>query len=376
VNRMHFFALTLATGFCFALLAPGLSRQSELGWDSRESKSDIFDKRTSPATMRPAFLNIFPTLSEWERPRVSHAAWTRRTAQTQPNGARLSLTSLTLISSTLQTCQGGPDIVADVTSVLGDATINSKSCSSNAVNTPAGGSCSVNTTSNTMDRYQCSTDLPNGQEAAYCSTGPNGTNMGNGPGTCSTQGGSTNQNGNGSVVCSTAFTGCSTNGDGPANNAMACSTLAGQHQACSTGNGVGTSFCTATQGAVKSNYYCSVQVGTDNPGDFGNKCSSIVTVTQQNDQKANQTCSVTPPKGGGAAQSTDFCSVTENNAPDAQCTTLLGTGVTTKGTRTCSALGGLDNTKGFCSAKINGVFTPPNAQLKCGSATFTHGPEF
>lgn len=53
--RVQVFGSFLAAGVCFGLLAPALTSPSEPGWDSRESKSDLFDQQTSPSASQAVY---------------------------------------------------------------------------------------------------------------------------------------------------------------------------------------------------------------------------------------------------------------------------------------------------------------------------------
>jgi hypothetical protein len=231
-------------------------------------------------------------------------------------------------------------------------------CSSNQVADGNNTMCSVDSTDSTENRYQCSSMPSTG--GYNCSTGPSNTNDGGaGPTQCSAQGGASANNGNGSNVCSTLATDCSVYGDTA--GAM-CSTLTGQHLACSVGDG-GTATCSTQNGAKAGNNYCSVS--SDTTGNFGNKCSSILTVNQpNNDQGTSLRCSSF--QVAGANNSTNFCSVIIGaNPTNAGCTVLVAQGQSTQqGSYQCSAFGNAP--QNTCSAMIGGVFTGP-ANNRCGS---------
>jgi hypothetical protein len=270
MSRMQFVLTLLAGGFCLAFLASSLTSAPERAWDPRETKSPLFTKQPNTPENRDGHLGADSTISRWRRARTARPLSEAPSTTGEPQGVRLSLVSFVNASSTLPQC---PRIIPLFGSVLGDSTKGAMNCSTNLVVAPAGSTCSVNTSASTSDRYMCSSI---NQAAAYCSTGPNGTSDGsNGPEICSTQGGASGGpggDGNGSVVCSTDFKDCSTQGNVSNSPATVCSTTAGQHQACSTGNeSNATSTCSTGNGAAAGQNNCSVT--SDSTRKYGNKCS-------------------------------------------------------------------------------------------------------
>ncbi len=368
--RVQVFGSFLAAGVCFGLLAPALTSPSEPGWDSRESKSDLFDQQTSPSASQAVYASTVRTLSKWEGRRTSHAVGKSRTVSGQPMGAVLSLVSFSRSSSVLTTCQDGPDNNQPPVSSIStpDSNYGSNNCSTTA-NFNTQNYCSANvpsTTQNPPANTLCSIGItktpPTG--VTYCTSNTQTTTPGTSPLICSTQGGISINNPpstNGSVGCSAcgyddgnpgvdAYT-CSANGSIVGGS---CSTAVGNHQACTAGmamQGGDQLNCSTSQWGGNNASFCSVS----NPatgGAFGNKCSAIAMQPGQNNGGA--VCSVNVSFGAGGS-----CSVDQKNTGgtnNTMCTVYYGSKVTPSNTFYCSAYTqGAQTAKGNCSVLNGGV---------------------
>lgn len=330
--RFHVFASFLAAGTCLTLFAPGLCWQREPGWDARESSSTLFAQETR-ADGRAAFMSTSRTVAEWERPRSLRAVGIRATDSKSRTGARLSLVSYRTVSSTLTTCDPGPDIAPlDSVTTSGGTT---GTCS--ATKTPAylyTDSCSVQTAT-TMPKPTCSTNTV----YAYCSTNVNNAV---GPGTCSASGLAT---GGGVNYCSAA--------SGTAATTAKCSTQANFNQQngntsynCSVGVTAPSTKSRCSVGSYASSNptspsvnQCSAFTGNLNGGTQTNQCSVILDGGAANgasnlcstDGSDNNNCSTFGMQGAGLTS--DFCSVVSNAFTNAQCTVFPPA----TGTGTCSA---------------------------------------
>ena len=285
--RVQVFSSFLAAGVCFALLAPGSRSQSEPTWDFRESKSDLFDQHTKPSASRAVYASTARTQSKWQGTRIYRAAGKSRSVSGQPMGAVLSLVSFNRISSTLTTCQNGPDNNQPpvfVSVKMGGA--DTLSCS-----TSAGQEAPYCSVEDSSAQGSCST-LGAGQ--TYCSTGPSGAPGGSiiTPTQCS-------------VITDTSLSSCSTFA-----TSSTCSTQAGQ-------GGAGDTYCSVlnSQGGSCSTGSLAGQ-GNNNPmTGLGSTCSATSTLEPENGQGGNF-CSVT---GSGTAKLPNVCSADSVNSKNSFC---------------------------------------------------------
>jgi hypothetical protein len=351
VSRMQFCLTLFAAGLSVVFLCPGLTSSAQPVWEPAEEQSVVFNQSSGPPARRSAYSTTGLTLSRWRGPRISRAVVTGPAAGASSRGARMSLVSLTSTSSTVQTCEDGPDIVPANTSV--NATNGSG---------PLAQQCSTALYNYGIDDY-CSVGINNGIVKQFCSTSTNGngpagspfgaycsTNLGNqgGPVTCSVYG----------AALGPALNSCSA-GVGPANVTPTCSTqtdssgeMAGSY--CSVVLDVGQAVGQCSTGGLSGNAgnngnaFCSATTGQLAPGGpaQGNNCS----VFNANGPGANSlntcstdgngNCSVTNPNKLGGKITTDQCSViaTAGNANShAQCTVTNGGA---GGNGQCSAFSG------------------------------------
>ena len=340
----------LAIGASIVLFTRTLVSGVDRGWDSRESRSQLFEGRDSSGSNRAVFTDPHRTALKWAGARAFRVGESSASASTRREGAVLSLTSFRRESSVLTACDPGPDNNQQVASVTNVSYSNS-ACSSNQV-LSNGGQCSVNTTT-PRGNPSCSTTAG----VSYCSTGPNGTAGGApGPSLCSVSGG----NPDGSVIsCSATLLNandtCSTQGNpnGPASST--CSVIANtQNATCSTGNQAsgrpgtqGGGQCSAFTGQLNANQQqsnvCSVQSDGSAQNGTGNLCST-------DSESVNPSCSVftgglTPPP----PISTDTCSVSSSSFTNAACTTkaqnagqcsAIAAGQIIAGSKQCSVFDG------------------------------------
>ncbi len=110
MNRIQFCLSLLAAGFCLAFLSASSTCSTEPSWNPAEVRSVVSTQSTNPPVRRSVYPATSSTLSRWQGPRISRAVGTNRSGTTEPRGARISLVSLTPTSSTLQSCEDGPDI--------------------------------------------------------------------------------------------------------------------------------------------------------------------------------------------------------------------------------------------------------------------------
>jgi len=355
--RIHVFTSFLATGVCAALLAPGWTSGTETGWDSRESKSELFDQQTNPFAKRATHASTRPTLSNWERPRITRAVVKTPSATGEPRGARLSLVSFRNTSSTLTPCDDGPDnqqppVWFSITTPNGQNT----ACSTAASNYASADNCSVNAAPSSF-QPSCSTMAASGgfKGWLYCST-----NVGNGagPATCSASGNATGAGQNSCSAGSGATAICSTQGNstqgnnGNTSNQCSAGVMAGAstQSQCSAGGLSGTAGGAGT---------CSTQCTGNVNGNQNNTCSVASSGTGNQcstDGSANSKCSTF---GGDVGGQTDACSVAQGLA-HAVCTAFNPN----SGQAVCSANAGA---KGNCSVITgNGTANPPVGGL-CGT---------
>ncbi len=369
--RVQVLSSFLAASVCFALLAPGLTSPSEPGWDSRESKSDLFDRQASPSDSRAVYASTLRTVSKWEGMKVFRAVSKSRSIVGQPTGAMLSLVSFSPEShpAALTDCQDGPDNnQPPVFSSVQKPTGTTMTCSTAAGNYVYGDTCSVNSATSQYDPT-CSTvaAVKGSGNQGYCST-----NVGKGPGPqyCSASGAGTLS---GQPSCSAGP------GTGPNGTAPICSTQNNPQQMdgnnttyyCSVGlNNVPTTNAQCStgtySGAAGKSGQCSAQTGPIGGGTQTNSCSVISDGKPglpnycSTDGSDNNSCSAFGTPGNGTTS--DFCSVTSSTFTNAMCTVLIPA----SGTGACSVLGG--GTGGNCSVKLaGGGVRGPNGFNQCGS---------
>jgi len=368
--RVQVFSSFLAACVCVALLAPGSTSPSEPTWDSRESKSDLFDQQTDPSATRAVYASTARTLSKWHGTRIYHAVGKSRFISGKPSGAVLSLVSFSRISSLVATYQDGPDIT--VLSSVKTPNGTTMVCSTAAANYAQGDSCSVNSATSQADPT-CSTVAAVGGTGnqGYCSTNLNtgGTNNGSGPSYCSASGAGTVS---GQPSCSAGA------GQGPGQTQPKCSTQNNPNQKdgtttdnCSVAlNGVATTNAQCSTGtysgvAGSNSGQCSAQTGAIQGGTQTNSCSVCGDGAKglanqcSTDGTTGTSCSAIGTPGTGTTK--DFCSVTSSSFQNAVCTILLPA----SGMGVCSVLGG--GTGGNCSVKTPTGVQGPGANNKCGN---------
>ncbi len=303
--RTYVLAVVLTSGTCFVTLGQWGLVDRQSGWDPREARSEMLDQKSSLHVRRATHTDISATVSRWERPRFVRAVARADNGDLRPNGAHISLTSLTSFSSTLPTCEVEPDNNQPVpfSSVIAGPIPNSI-CSSLAG--VARQTCSVKNSS----KSSCSaTGAPN---SAYCSTGTNGGGPNNN--TCS-------------VILSSSST---------------CSALAGAGDTCSTQSNTGAGYCSVTGPAspVQTNSSCSTGSQSGAPAK----------------PAATDSCSALPPSGNGNASNGTTCSIYNIG---------LNGG---KQTATCSADGNTGSSCSVLSSKRKKTSALSTIQVEEGTA--------
>ncbi len=350
MNRIQFSVSLLAAGFCLAFLSASSTCSTEPSWNPAEVRSVVSTQNTNPPVRRSVFPATSSTLSRWREPRISRAVGTNRPGTVEPRGARISLVSFTATSSTLQSCDDGPDIYyppswTSVNPSNGTGPM-AQQCSTSYYIYGINDYCSVGSSGSGKPVW-CSTNT-NTAHGAYCST-----NVGNvtGPSQCSVYG-LAGQSSNQSCSAGGSPPGvapiCSTQTDGSGNNtASICSVVGpnplggGVNGQCSAGSlsgnaGNAQAFCSATTGQLapggpNQSNNCSVvnAPGGVNGSNGPNSCST----------DGNGFCSVSNPQKLAGQITTDLCSVVatgQNVNSDSQCT-IFQNGA---GTGLCSAFSG------------------------------------
>ncbi len=260
----------------------------------------------------------------------------------------------------------------DVISVRGINDNDEMRCSSSIDPSPSGATfCSARVPGGGSvegeDHTDCSAiQLPDA--TLYCSTQGAQSNIVR----CSTEGGQSTGDTDGAVACSAGHvpagnpdasqTVCSTSSG---SQTQTCSTMSGEHQACSAGDVTDTedkAYCSAS-GNPTAIAFCSV--GASPPaGKYQNKCSAINTSPDSgsthkcstNPDGANVRCSVLQ-----SAQSNAACTIInhgDGTGNGAACSAVLTTGTPPSSQTSCSVIK-TDGT--FESGPINGICGDPNS---------------
>ena len=167
VSRVQFCLTLFAVGLSAMFLCPGLTSSAQPVWEPAEGRSIVFNQNSNPHPRRSAYPATSSTLSRWRGPRISRAVVTGPVGGESSRGARMSLVSLTNISSTLQTCEDGPDIVPANTSVnpSNGFGLLSQQCSTSLYKYGANDYCSVGD-NNAIAKVFCSTSTNGNGPAA------------------------------------------------------------------------------------------------------------------------------------------------------------------------------------------------------------------
>lgn len=318
--RTYTFTALVTGGVCLALIGHGNLVGDRSDWDRREAASEVLDQKASLYGRRPASTGISETVSRWGRPKLVRAVARLGDAPLQPSGARISLVSFSNVSSTLSSCDGGPDIVPAYISVNAIPTLNSQ-CSSKGAG--AGLTCSVDTIQNSS----CSANGP--PNSSYCSTGTNSGWIGN----------------------------------------FNCSVILASNSQCSAQVGSGDS-CSTQSDQMNRGGWCSVNGGA-NPVQTGSSCSTGSLSGAPSSNATNDTCSALPTNSAGNASNATTCSIAHITTPGAtgQSATCSTDGQTSS---TCSVSSSSAND--FCSVDNTGggghggtctVINPGNIRAFC-----------
>jgi len=341
--RTHVFATFVAGGVCFALLGQWNLVDDQPGWDPREARSEMLDQKASLHVRRATHTDTSATVSRWEPPKFVRAVTRVADAHLRPNGARISLTSFRSLSSTLYTCDDGPDVTPPFVSVNTNPPVTYSTCSSKAggaatecsVKQIAGGSCSAQ----------------GGANSQYCSTGTNGGGGSNN--SCSVVLASNSQ-------CSAQIgsgESCSTQSD-QMNGSGTCS-VGGKANPVQTGSSCSTGNLSGAPSSSSTNDTCSAIQSTANAVAPGTTCSIVNIGASGGNQRA--TCSVDGATSSSCSvnsqSNNDFCSVDNTNTfgHGGTCTVIKPVAGSTA---SCSIIAG--SAAGHCSiANSNGTFTGP-----------------
>jgi hypothetical protein len=317
MNRLQFGLTLFAAGFCLAFVGSRLINEQKPPWDAREDGSVLLNQQANLPAPRDFHVDTKPTLSKWQRPRITHAVGKSSFAAGQPRGVKISLVSLFEPVSTFTNPVESPD--ADP---LNNCTFSSVT---------SGGA-----------NNSCSTSA--GAAATSCSV--NGTNGGQSTASCSTTSGS-------------GGTYCSANAGGNA-NLTACSSFGAggaKGNACSAGSA-------PIVGGTPQPVTCSISA-SQNPGAGATNCSAGLTAGS-----TNTTCSSSSASGAAAPSSSGSCSASnadpngnQNNHATGSCSVAFdGQGnscSTTQGSgSTCSVI---STGPGNMTCSIQSTFT----QAKC-----------
>lgn len=358
-----------------------------------EEQASLFDNKASgyvhsKVDANSSSVDVRATVNRWAHQSAG--------GQAGASDAGKSVVDLITFTSTayadnVPTSVGGVDTNQAACSVGSTTRATVTACSINTNSTGAGGAgvgygsaCSTATGGTGTGTPGCSAYVPAGGNpnnntlcsargvgsypgaVASCSSG--GTT---GAVACSTSGGQT-QNGsaNGNVSCSASGNAngnsCSTTGGGTTVN---CSTFAGQHLACSTGQTkTGNSgTCSASGTPTGTNTATCSIIGTTAPGgtNYDNKCTAIA---YDNDAGTTATCSTS----AGAAGARCSVMAPGGTVPaNTGCTVIARGGATAPAQYSCSVgTGGPANSCSIINTTTGAVTAPTNG--RCGGDLTGH----